>query len=355
MTIMMKQRFQALLYIGAILAALQITGCRSNSFTEENPLGGGILPPSSVSAQITTAGEAGSTSLASDTPVVHVTWSNPVYTAAEYTIQLEYKKASESTFTAVEMDTATSHIISGIDETQSYNIRLKATTENGEMSEYAIATASVDSEGGGGDPGTATCPVAQMLIASVINPTTVQLSWGWSSGNYSNMDAYQVQRKLFSSSAWSTVHNVIVNGVPAVSYTDAAAPTGEIHYRIVSDCDGNAQNSSASNAVTAMTALPVPVITAVSFYTLNRHNIVIQAYSAPSGSGHNGFQVQAVTTTGVTKYQTYTVPSQNQFNNLTLENSECPVGAQVTYRIRATRSNLLYSSDWSGPWQVNCP
>jgi hypothetical protein len=60
--------------------------------------------------------EAGSTkSNASDTPVVHVTWSNPVYTAAEYTIQLEYKKASESTFTLPWKWThATSHIISGI-------------------------------------------------------------------------------------------------------------------------------------------------------------------------------------------------------------------------------------------------
>jgi predicted small secreted protein len=59
MTLMMKQRFQALLYIVAILAAIQITGCRSNSMSGGGGATGGILPPSSVAAQITTAAEAG--------------------------------------------------------------------------------------------------------------------------------------------------------------------------------------------------------------------------------------------------------------------------------------------------------
>ncbi|MEZ4845924.1 MAG: fibronectin type III domain-containing protein [Bdellovibrionota bacterium] len=91
--------------------------------------------------------EAGVTELNATAPVIKVTWVNPTYTAAEYTIQLEYKKASESVYETVDVGTETSHVItSDIDQTQDYNFKLKATTEDGDASEYGFANLTV---GGG--------------------------------------------------------------------------------------------------------------------------------------------------------------------------------------------------------------
>jgi hypothetical protein len=265
--------------------------------------------------------------------------------------QLEYKKSTESTYTSVEVGNATSHIISDIDETLDYNVRLKATTEDGEVSDYVLANALANGGGGGG--GDTTCPVAQGLAAAVISPTQVQLSWTWSSSNYSELDTYLVQRKLTSTNAnaWLDVEEIVVSGTPSITYMDIAAIPGEIHYRIVSDCDQTTFNSVSSNAVTALTALPIPLITSVLDYG-NYHRVNFN-FTADGLNGHTGFQIEYVVNTNAPLYATLVTYVGATYQNVTPIG--CSANQLVTYRIRATRANLLHSSQWSQQYQQFCP
>jgi hypothetical protein len=330
-----KEKFKAILYYMLVILAVHITGCRSNSGTIED--GGDntsvLTPPSSVAGVVDTITK------------IDVSWSNTSFPELEKVI-LEYKKATQNNFTEVDVAKATNHSIESLEPNTDYKIRLKSVASDGDESDYSdeiTVNTSIQAS--------ASCPVSEGLDATVISPTQVQLSWTWSTSNYSEMDNYLVQRKLTSSSAWTDVQNIVVNGAPAITYMDNAAAAGEIHYRLVSDCNETTYNSNNSDAVTALTALPVPVITTIADY--GSYNRVNFNYTADGLNGHNGFQAEytvyglSPTTTSVTY-----VPSIT-YKDVTP--TGCSNGNSVTYRIRATRANLLQSSDWSAPFQVICP
>ncbi len=330
-----KEKFKAVLYYMLVILAVHITGCRSNSGTiEDGEDNTSVLtPPTSV------AGAAASTT------EIDVSWTNTTFPELEKVI-LEYKKATQNSYTELNVATANSHSLESLEPNTDYKIRLKSVAMDGEQSEYSseiTINTSIQVS--------ATCPVSQGLDATVISPTQVQLSWTWSTSNYSEMDNYLVQRKLTSSAAWTDVQNIVVIGAPAITYMDNAASAGEIHYRLVSDCNQTTYNSDFSDSVIALTALPVPVITTIVDYgTYNRVNF---NYTADGLSGHNGFQAEytvyglSPTTTTVTYVTSITYKDVTPIG--------CSNGNSVTYRVRATRANLLQSSEWSAPFQVICP
>lgn len=195
------------------------------------------------------------------------------------------------------------------------------------------------------------CPVAESISAIVQSSTSVTLSWNWSENDYSAFDNYLIQRKLTSASAWVELASVEVDGTPAEAFTDSDAIPGEIHYRVVSDCDATMYHSTPSNSVTALAALEIPAISTVQ--DMGTYHRVNFAYATDGLSGHNGFQIEYVVNSNAAMYATQLFNISATYQNVTP--SGCSTGQLVTYRIRATRANLLQSSDWSAPFQTICP
>ena len=349
MATMTKQKLQAFLYYMLVILAVYITGCRNNrGVIDENGNTSAIRPPSSLVAQFTTAGEAGVASLATSTPVIKVTWVNPTYNASEYTIQIEYKKSSETSFHMFDLDLDTSHIIYPVDETLDYNIRLKATTEDGDSSEYVTTIVYADNSG-------ASCPIAVGLDASVASPSQVNLTWMWSNNDFFvALNSYVVQRKLITSSTWVDVKTTVVNGTPSSSYSDVSVIAGEIHYRIVSHCGANQSSSTISDSVVATVALPIPDITSAVPWGTNQNRITWTYAGTAGANGHNGYQIKYEVSNGASGYFLSIAPTTNIYI-ASLSDTVCPVGQTVTYQVRATRLNQLLSSQWSAPFQVSCP
>ncbi len=196
-----------------------------------------------------------------------------------------------------------------------------------------------------------TCPVAESILAVVQSSTSATISWNWDQSDYAELDSYIIQRKLVSESAWTDLIDVAVSGTPTETFTDSSAIPGEIHYRIVSDCDATTYHSVVSNSVTTLAALEVPVISTVQ--DMGTYHRVNFTYATDGLSGHNGFQIEYVVNSNAAMYATQLFNISATYQNVTP--SGCSTGQLVTYRIRATRANLLQSSDWSAPFQTICP
>ena len=195
------------------------------------------------------------------------------------------------------------------------------------------------------------CPVAEGINAVVQSTTSITLSWSWSDNDYSLLDNYLIQRKLVAASAWEDLASVVVSGTPTETFADTDAIPGEIHYRIVSDCDSTMHHSVPSNSATALAALEIPSITTVLDYgTYHRVNF---SYSTDAQNGHNGFQIEYVVNSNAPMYAAQIFTTSATYQHVTP--AGCSAGQLVTYRIRATRANLLQSSQWSTPFQTICP
>jgi len=353
MNTVIKQKFQALFYVAAIVAAVYVTGCRSNTNSGGGGNTGGILPPSSVAAQFTTAGEAGETGLSADAPVIKVSWTNPSYTAAEFTVQLEYKKANDASYESVEVGTETSHVISAdIDQTQDYNFRLKATTEDGDASDYAMTNLYASGGGGGGED----CPVATGLSATVINVSNVQVQWSWNSSDYAEMSSYKIQRKAQSATDWTNISTQTGFGTPATSHSDMSPIGGPIHYRVVTVCDSNDHPSSASNVVTAFTNLAVPTgLSTPVYYSSTVEYLDWANYTGGPFNQANGYIGMQIESTVIGFGPTYHSTSNSQ-SQIYFTPTNCADGLTVEYRIRALAYNgVAFNSNWSTPIQTFCP
>ncbi|MBK8499651.1 MAG: fibronectin type III domain-containing protein [Flavobacteriales bacterium] len=187
----------------------------------------GCVPPSGGTCAVPSG--LGSSSVTSSSATV--SWGAA---SGAVSYNLQYKTSAASTWTTVNT-TATSHGLSGLASSTTYNYQVQ-TVCSASSSAFSAASSFTTSAAGG------TCNAPSGLAASAITSTTATVSWATVSG----ATGYNLQYKLASSGTWTTYNTTGT----AVNFTGLTANTS-YNAQVQAVCSGG--NSAYSNAITFTT------------------------------------------------------------------------------------------------------
>lgn len=284
-----KNRAQAVLATGGSRASLASSpGCQA-------PGGGSCATPGSLTA----------TSITSTSATLG--WG-AVAGAASYNLQ--WKTSAASTWTTVSSLTATSYSLSGLAASTTYNYRVQAVcATTGSYSAASSFTTTAASS----------CGTPSGLTATGITTSSATLNWAAVSGATS----YSVQRKLASSSTWTTT-----NSITATSFSlTGLSPNTTYDYRVRATCGTVNSSYSATASFTTTTAS-----CADQFEPNNSRN---GAYTGtPVGTA---FTAQIASASDVDWYRFANTTAQR---NIKIELTTLP----ADYDVRLYRSNSLLAT-----------